>query len=66
MGSVDHVRKGLQAFFAETGVDDLMIVSDVYHHDARLRSVELIAEAMKRSIAPALCPLAVEQPLLLA
>jgi len=47
VGSVDTVRKGLQAFVAETGVDEVMIVSDVYHHDARLRSVELIAEAMK-------------------
>jgi luciferase family oxidoreductase group 1 len=47
VGSVDTVREGLQAFVSETGVDEVMIVSDVYHHDARLRSVELIAEAMK-------------------
>src|SRR5690606_41484714 len=47
VGSVDTVRTGLQAFIAETGVDELMIVSDVYDHEARLRSVELIAEAMK-------------------
>jgi luciferase family oxidoreductase group 1 len=47
VGSADTVRTGLQAFIAETGVDELMIVSDVYDHQARLRSVELIAEAMK-------------------
>ena len=47
VGSVDTVRTGLQAFVTETGVDELMIVSDVYDHQARLRSVELIAEAMK-------------------
>jgi luciferase family oxidoreductase group 1 len=47
VGSVDTVRTGLQAFVAETGVDELMIVSDVYDRQARLRSVELIAEAMK-------------------
>jgi len=47
VGSADIVRTGLQAFVAETGVDELMIVSDVYDQQARLRSVELIAEAMK-------------------
>ena len=29
----------------ETGADELMIVSDVFDHAARLRSLELIAEA---------------------
>ena len=28
---------------AETGADELMIVSDVYDHASRLRSLELIA-----------------------
>lgn len=46
-GSVDTVRTGLQAFIAETGVDEVMVVCDVYEHQARLRSLELIAEAMK-------------------
>ncbi len=45
-GSVDTVRAGLQAFIADTGVDEVMIVCDVYEHQARLRSLELIAEAM--------------------
>ena len=47
VGSTDTVRAGLQEFVAETGVDELMIVSDVYDHKDRLRSIELIAEAMK-------------------
>jgi len=47
VGSPDTVRAGLNAFVEETGVDELMIVSDVYDHQARLRSIELIAEAMK-------------------
>ncbi len=47
VGSADTVRAGLQAFIAETGADELMIVSDLYDHQARLHSVELIAEAMK-------------------
>ncbi|MDT3706672.1 MAG: LLM class flavin-dependent oxidoreductase [Thiobacillus sp.] len=49
-GSVDTVRTGLQSFIADTGVDEIMIVSDVYEHQARLRSLELIAEAMKPSL----------------
>lgn len=48
VGSVPAVRAGLDAFIAETGVDEVMIVSDVYEHQARLRSIELIAEAMKQ------------------
>lgn len=47
VGSVDTVRAGLKSFAAETGVDELMIVCDVYEHQARMRSIELIAEAMK-------------------
>lgn len=46
-GSVETVRTGLQDFITETGVDEMMIVCDVYEHQARLRSLELIAEAMK-------------------
>ncbi|MCP8896060.1 LLM class flavin-dependent oxidoreductase [Shinella daejeonensis] len=48
IGSADTVRTGLQGFIAETGIDEVMIVSDVYDHQARLRSIALIAEAMKR------------------
>ena len=35
----------MEALVAETGADELMIVSDVYDHSARLRSFELIAGA---------------------
>lgn len=44
-GSVATVRDGLDALIADTGADELMIVSDVYDHAARLRSFALIAEA---------------------
>ena len=47
VGSAATVRVELDAFVAETGVDELMIVSDVYHHAPRLHSIGLIAEAMK-------------------
>ncbi len=45
VGAVDTVRDGIGALVEETGADELMIVSDVYDHNARLRSIELIAEA---------------------
>ena len=45
VGSRDTVRAGIQAFMQETGADELMVVSDVYDHTARLRSFALIAEA---------------------
>ena len=45
IGSPATVRTGLDALVAETGADELIVVSDVYEHPARLRSFELIAEA---------------------
>jgi len=45
IGSRETVRAGMQALVQETGADELILVSDVYEHSARLRSVELIAEA---------------------
>jgi luciferase family oxidoreductase group 1 len=45
IGSPATVRAGIEAFTAETGADELMIVSDVYDHPKRLHSFELIAAA---------------------
>jgi luciferase family oxidoreductase group 1 len=47
IGSADTVRRGISALLAETAADELMIVSDVYHHTARLHSLELIAKAAR-------------------
>ena len=47
IGSPDSVRDGIAALVEETAADELMIVSDVYDHQARLRSFELIAEAAR-------------------
>lgn len=44
-GSLGTVAAGIDALVAETGADELMIVSDVYDHQERLRSFELIAQA---------------------
>jgi alkanesulfonate monooxygenase SsuD/methylene tetrahydromethanopterin reductase-like flavin-dependent oxidoreductase (luciferase family) len=45
IGSADTIRSGIDALIVETGADELMVVSDVYDHAARLRSFELIAGA---------------------
>jgi alkanesulfonate monooxygenase SsuD/methylene tetrahydromethanopterin reductase-like flavin-dependent oxidoreductase (luciferase family) len=44
IGSLDTVQAGIAALVAETDADELMIVSDVYHHATRVRSFQLIAE----------------------
>jgi luciferase family oxidoreductase group 1 len=44
VGSPETVRAGIEALLAETQADELMIVSDVFDHGARLRSYEIIAD----------------------
>jgi luciferase family oxidoreductase group 1 len=43
VGSPDTVRGGLDAFVGETGADELIVAAAVYHHEARLRSYELLS-----------------------
>lgn len=45
VGSPETVRAGVDALLAETDADELMIVSDVFDHHARLHSIGLIAAA---------------------
>jgi luciferase family oxidoreductase group 1 len=42
-GSPATVRRGLEAIVERTGADELMLASQIYDHDARLRSYELTA-----------------------
>jgi luciferase family oxidoreductase group 1 len=51
VGSPDTVRSGIDALLRETCADELMIVSDIYDHAARLRSFELIAGIGRRAAA---------------
>jgi luciferase family oxidoreductase group 1 len=46
VGSRETVRRGLEAFRAETGVDELMVAAAVFDHSARLRSYELLADVV--------------------
>lgn len=52
IGSEATVRAGMQTLIAETRADELMIVSDIYDHAARLRSLEIIAAAGKADTLP--------------
>ena len=47
VGTVDDVRDGLKAFVARTGVDEVVVASSMYDHDARKHSVALAMEAVK-------------------
>jgi len=45
-GSPETVRKGLEAFIAQTEADEIMVSSHIFDHAARLRSFEIVAEVM--------------------
>lgn len=44
VGSPEAVTKGLRNFVELTGVDELIVVSAIYDHAARLRSYEVLSE----------------------
>ncbi len=44
IGSPATVKDGLRAFIERTQADELMITSNIFDHDARLRSYEIAAE----------------------
>jgi hypothetical protein len=43
------VREQVAAFVARTGADELMVTSQIYDHQARLRSFEILAEVCQPS-----------------
>ena len=47
VGSPQTVRRELEAFVARTGVDELMASGPIFDHEARKRSFELLAQAMR-------------------
>ena len=44
VGSPETVRRGLEEFVELTKADELMIVTSIHDHDARVRSYEHIAD----------------------
>jgi luciferase family oxidoreductase group 1 len=45
VGAPDTVRRGLAAFAARTGADELMVTGQIFDHAARIRSFEIAMEA---------------------
>ncbi|MGX2992842.1 LLM class flavin-dependent oxidoreductase [Streptomyces sp. JNUCC 64] len=48
VGTPDSVRRGLRSLVERTGADELMVLSEAWDFDARLRSYELLAETWNR------------------
>ncbi len=51
VGSPETVQRGIESFLKKTGVDELMVASQIYDHSARLRSFEIVAEAAINNIS---------------
>ena len=49
VGSPETVRQGLEELIRETGADELMVTSQIFDHEARLRSFEITA-AVRHSL----------------
>ena len=47
IGSSEVVQAALHAFIARTGADELMIASQIFDHDARLRSYQITAQVLR-------------------
>lgn len=50
IGSPATVKEELEAFASDTQVDELMVVSTVFDHAARVRSYELLAELHQQAV----------------
>lgn len=50
VGGVKKVREGLQNLIEQTGVDELIITSDLYDDTERLKSIEIIMSAKSASL----------------
>jgi luciferase family oxidoreductase group 1 len=47
VGSPETVKRGLDAFAARTGADELMVAAQIFDHGARVRSYEILAEVAR-------------------
>jgi len=46
VGTADKVHQHVKEFIAKTEANELMITSQIYDHQARLHSYEIIAKAL--------------------
>jgi luciferase family oxidoreductase group 1 len=49
VGSHASVSRGLKEFLVRTGVDEVIVASAIYEHAARLRSYEILMDAVQRT-----------------
>ena len=49
VGSPETVRRGVEAFVARTGADELIVTSQIYEHAARVRSYEILAQVSEQA-----------------
>ena len=52
VGAPDTVRAGLAAFIQQNGADELMVTANIFDHDKRKRSFEIVAETHYAMPAP--------------
>ncbi len=52
VGGAEAVRDGLTAFAERTGADELMVTAQIFDHDSRLRSFEILADVHAGLAAP--------------
>ena len=50
IGAPETVHAALRAFVARTGADELMITSQIFDHQARKRSYEIVAALQKEAV----------------
>jgi len=53
IGGRDTVKAAVESFVERTGADELMVTSQIYDHRARLRSYEILMEAVTPKAEPA-------------
>ncbi|GGH73660.1 luciferase family oxidoreductase group 1 [Pullulanibacillus pueri] len=46
IGTVDTVKEKLESFLNDTQADEIIVNSQIYHHEDRLRSYEIVADLM--------------------
>lgn len=47
VGSRETVARGLEAFIRRTGANELMVTAQIFDHEARKRSFEILMQAHK-------------------
>ena len=46
IGAPDSIRAGIDEFVERTGADEVMITAHIFDHQARLRSLQMTADAL--------------------